>query len=261
MPRHFTLIEMAMLRTESNIGPSQSHPTRLFFLKEINGLTSTTMLKKEKAAITAEDVDELRETLLEMLAVAEGTGTPKFNSPIVLKSGERLIYAITGAGLFEVRRRPGVDGTAAAAPTILDHGRVAITSQGVTFLGAKCTREWPFAKLIRVKHFDDRPWTGIQVTTRERMSGFTYRGLRPEFVRSRMTLAVAIQRGQRDRVAGELRDLLDEVERRGITPLEQADTHVPVRMPPQRSVAAINEGRPKRQKPLILAARAVEKGA
>jgi hypothetical protein len=55
---------------------------------------------------------------------------------------------------------------------------VAITSQGVTFLGAKCTREWPFAKLIRVKHFDDRPWTGIQVTTRERMSGFTYRGLR-----------------------------------------------------------------------------------
>jgi hypothetical protein len=216
---------------------------------------------KEMGAITADDVHELRDTLLEMLAVADGTGSPPFNSPIVLKSGERLIYAITGAGLFEVRRRSG-DPDEEGVPTILDHGRVAITTQRVAFLGAKYSREWPFAKLIRVKHFDNQPWTGIQATTRERMSGFTYRGLRPEFVRSRMTLAIAIHRGQQDKVAGELRELLAEVERRVATGSpDQNEAPTPVRVAPERVVATRIEGLPKRQKPLIAAAQAFEKGA
>jgi hypothetical protein len=216
---------------------------------------------KEMAAITAEDVHELRDTLREMLAVAEGASTPPFNSPIVLKSGERLIYAITGAGLFEVRRRPG-DPDEAGVPTILDHGRVAITTQRVAFLGAKYSREWPFAKLIRVKHFENQPWTGIQATTRERMSGFTYRGLRPEFVRSRLTLAIAIHRGQQDKVAGELRELLAEVERRVATASPEANApSTPVRVAPERVVATSIESHPKRQKPLIAAAQAFERGA
>jgi hypothetical protein len=228
-------------------------------VKEINGLFSTTSLIKEKAAITAEDVLELRGTLLEMLALAEGTGTSSFNSPIVLKPGERLIYAITGAGLFEIRRRQGLDGKDEGVPTILDHGRVAITNQRVAFLGAKFTREWPFTKLIRVKHFDEQPWTGIQVTTRERMSGFTYRGLRPEFVRSRMTLAVAIHRGQEDRVADELRELLAEVDRRLSVGRESVG---PVRIAAQRSVVAAADVRSRRQKtPVIMAPQPVEKGA
>src|SRR5438132_1250895 len=135
-------------------------------------------LQKGEGGIAAEDVLELRDTLVEMLALAEGTGTHSLTSPIVLKPGERLVYTITGAGLFEIRRRPGENGPDAGMATIVDHGRVAISSHRVVFLGAKCTREWPFAKLIRLKHFEHQPWTGIQVTTRDRLSGFTYRGLR-----------------------------------------------------------------------------------
>jgi hypothetical protein len=193
-------------------------------------------------------VQELRQALLEMLALAEGTGNPSFNSPIALKSGERLVYSITGAGLFEVRRQRGDDGKEAGVPVVLDHGRVSITTQRVAFAGAKHTREWPFAKLIRVKHFDEQPWTGIRVTTRERLSGFTYRGLRPEFVRSRMTLAVAIHRGQHDRVAGELRQLLAEVDRRLGSTSEIVPTPTPeqqpVRIAAPRSAVAARARRP-----------------
>jgi plasmid stabilization system protein ParE len=193
-------------------------------------------------------VQELRQALLEMLGLAEGTGNASFNSPIALKSGELLVYAITGAGLFEVRRQRGDDGKEAAVPVVLDHGRISITTQRVAFSGAKYTREWPFAKLIRVKHFDEQPWTGIRVTTRERMSGFTYRGLRPEFVRSRMTLAVAIHRGQQDQVAGELRQLLAEIDRRlGSTPeivTSPPPEHQPVRIAAPRSAVAARARRP-----------------
>jgi hypothetical protein len=213
-----------------------------------NGLFGATDWEKEKAAIT-EDVQELRQALLEMLAIAEGTGNPSFNSPIVLKSGERLVYAITGAGLFEVRRQRGEDGKEAGVPVVLDHGRISVTTQRVAFSGAKYTREWPFAKLIRVKHFEEQPWTGIRVTTRERMSGFTYRGLRPEFVRSRMTLAVAMFRGDQDRVAGELRQLLAEVDRRlGATPdavvVAPASEPPPVRIAAPRSAVVARTRRP-----------------
>jgi hypothetical protein len=138
---------------------------------------------------------------------------------------------------------------------------VAITTQRVVFMGAKYTREWPLARLVRVEHFEERPWTGLEVTTRERMSGFTYRGLRPDFVRSRMTLAIAIQRGQQDKVAGELRQLLAQVEQRAASTDRPAHSPRTVGTPADRSVAAITESRPKRQKPLIAAAQAIEKGA
>ena len=187
------------------------------------------MFAKHRAAKAAEEAAVARAEMGRMLSVAEGRDHPA--ATIVLKPGEECVHAINGAGLFETRRGPGhwqgrssgisvpVGGgvrirTGASrghyvqgseAPTIIDTGTVTITSRRVVFTGPRYTREWDFGKLVGIEHFQDQPWTAIQVSNRQKTSGFTYKGLRPDFVHAWLDIALAINGGHRDQAAEQLR--------------------------------------------------------
>ncbi len=72
-------------------------------------------------------------------------------------------------------------------PTIIDTGTVTFTTQRIVFLGERWTREWNFAHLLGIQHFTNQPWTAIQVANRQKTSGFTYQGLRPDLVHAAST--------------------------------------------------------------------------
>ncbi len=139
--------------------------------------------------------------------------------PLVLKKGERSVFMFTGGGLFEPRRGPGhyrgasqgfsipvgnsgvryrigqsrgtfVQGD--EAPTIIDTGPIVMTTARVVFLGAKRTVEWAFAKLIAVQHYHDRPWTAIQVSNRQKVTGITYDAANEHNLRLRLEAALAL---------------------------------------------------------------------
>ena len=190
------------------------------------------MFAKHRAAREAAEAAATRAEITQMLDVAEGREHPP--APIVLKAGEECVLVIHGAGLFESRRGPGqwqgrssgisvpvgaglrirtgasrghyVQG--AEEPTIIDTGTVTITSQRVVFAGPRYTREWNFSKLIGIEHFEKQPWTAIQVSNRQKTSGFTYKGLRLDFVHAWLDLALAIDSGQRAEAADQLRTQL-----------------------------------------------------
>jgi hypothetical protein len=158
-------------------------------------------------------------------------------SPIVLKPGERAIYVLPGAGLFEPRRGRGhwtggstgfsvptgagtrfrvgathgyyVQGT--EAPTITDTGTLTLTDHRAVFQGDTHTREWHYDKLVGVQHFAKQPWTAIQVSNREKTSGFTYKGTRTDFVRSWLEISIGLYEGKHDEVLSQLQDQLKEL--------------------------------------------------
>lgn len=193
------------------------------------------MFAKHKAAKAAEEAGLLRAELSRMLAVAQGREHPA--TSIVLKGGEECIHVITGAGLFETRRGPGhwegrssgisvpVGGgvrirtgasrghyvQGAEAPTIIDTGTVTMTSKRVVFTGPRYTREWDFGRLVGVEHFEHQPWTAIQVSNRQKTSGFTYNGLRLDFVHTWLNIAMAINQGERAQVVEQLQSQLAAV--------------------------------------------------
>ena len=190
------------------------------------------MFAKHRAAREAAQAAITKAEITRMLGVAEGREHPP--APIVLKPGEECVHVINGAGLFETRRGPGqwqgrssgisvpvgagvrirtgasrghyVQG--AEAPTIIDTGTVTMTSRRVVFAGPRYTREWDFSKLIGFEHFEKQPWTAIQVSNRQKTSGFTYKGLRLDFVHAWLDLALAISTGQRAQAADQLRTQL-----------------------------------------------------
>jgi hypothetical protein len=139
--------------------------------------------------------------------------------PLVLKKGERSVFLFTGGGLFEPRRGPGhyqgasqgfsipIGGTRVRYrigqsrgtfiqgdenPTIIDTGTVVVTTQRVVFLGTKRTVEWAFSKLIAVQHYQNRPWTAIQVSNRQKVTGITYDAAHEHNLRLRLEAAVAM---------------------------------------------------------------------
>jgi hypothetical protein len=189
---------------------------------------------EKRAADQARAQAELRSTISELIDIAGGGSAQTANWPLLLKPGERLVYGITGAGLFEPRREPGhwsgrsggfsvpvgdgirmrigksagtyVQGD--ETPTIIDHGDVSFTTQRVVFQGDKYTREWLFSKLVGVMHYADQPRTAIQVSNRQKTSGIVYTGISPDAVRLRLAVAIAICRGESQEVTKELRDEL-----------------------------------------------------
>ena len=179
---------------------------------------------QREAEAKAQAVADLRAAVVDLLVVAEG-GTKDPPEPtgwsLVLKPGERLVYPMTGVGLFEPRRGPGhwsgrsagfsvpvTDGIrfrigksagtyvqGNETPTIIDSGDISFTTQRIVFQGRTYTREWMFSKLIGIAHDATQAWTAIQVSNREKTSGIVYTGIPPDVVRLELAVAVAIFNG------------------------------------------------------------------
>jgi hypothetical protein len=193
----------------------------------------------EQAAREAHDRADLRQAVINLIALAEGQDTTDPDWSLVLRHGERLVSTVQGCRLFEPRRGAGhwegrsagvsvpvpdtrirvrVGKTAgtfvqgAETPTVIDTGNASITTQRVVFQGDKYTREWDFSKLIGVVHYSDHPATAIQVSNRQKTSGIVYPGPSPEPLRLAMTVAIAIFQGEADETVKELRDELAKLD-------------------------------------------------
>ena len=137
--------------------------------------------------------------------------------PLELHGGERVYYVAAGAALIEPRRLPShweggysgfsfriargvrwqVGGTrghtvpGAEVPTPIDTGTATITDQRVVFQGAKQAREWAYAKLLGYQHDPSEPWTAIQVSNRQKVSGVLYDRAHADEFQFRLALALA----------------------------------------------------------------------
>jgi hypothetical protein len=205
----------------------------------------------EEAAEKARDRADLRQAVVNLMALAAGQDSTDPDWPLVLKPGERLVSKIEGSGLFEPRRGPGhwegrsagvsvpvgdtglrvrlgksagtyVQG--AETPTVIDRGNASITTERVVFQGDKYTREWDFSKLIGVIHYSDHPATAIQVSNRQKTSGIVYPGPSPEPLRLAMTVAIAIFHSEADETIKELRDELAKLDAAAPPPALTATT-------------------------------------
>lgn len=193
------------------------------------------MFEKRKAAKAAAETELLRSTLTAMIAIGEGRSSPE--TPLRLGPRERAVYTIDRAGLFETRRGPGqwsgrssgvsvpvglgirvrtgqsrghyVQG--AESPTVIDTGTVTFTNQRVVFLGNKYTRVWDFSKLLGVEHNTSAKQTAIQVSNREKTSGFTYPALRPDLIAAWLELAIALGNGEQSEALAHLKQQLQAV--------------------------------------------------
>jgi hypothetical protein len=136
---------------------------------------------------------------------------------IIARPGESAYLVLKGAALIEPRRLPGhwsgrsqgfsipvyggvryrvgaSKGTfqqGAEVPTPIDQGTVLISDQRVVFAGSKHTREWLYPKLIGFHHDEQAPWTALQVSNRQKVSGILYTEATETMVRFRLELALA----------------------------------------------------------------------
>ncbi len=158
--------------------------------------------KEHAVAIAAwTQEDDVLKGLLSIVEEGGATDDVGGDVALVLKKGEHSVLQIFGAGLFEPQRGPGhYAGRSSGVsipigiagihyrigqsrgtfiqgdenPTIIDTGTVAITDQRVVFLGSIRTVEWLFSKLVAIQHYQNRPWTAIQVSNRAKVTGITY---------------------------------------------------------------------------------------
>ncbi len=208
---------------------------------------------EKEAAAKAKASSELRSSIIELIRIADG-GTAEITGwPLMLKTGERLVNALSNGGLFEPRREPGhwsgrsagfsvpvADGIrfrlgksagtyvqGAEEPTVIDTGDISFTTQRVVFQGGKYTREWLFSKLIGITHDASQPCTAIQVSNREKTSGIVYQGRPPDLVRLHLAVAVAIFNGDGAEAAQELREKLNDLD--ATVPAEASSGALPAR--------------------------------
>ena len=175
-------------------------------------------LRRRQAELAIERWEEQEQDLLELLEeTRDFTGAT--DTALILKKGELAYQTLNGAGLIEPRRLPGswqgrssgysfhvakgVNYRIGASrgtykqgdevPQIIDVGTITITNQRVVFQGTKASREWAYAKLLGFQHADDPggPWTALQVSNRQKVSGFMYDDEHADVIRFRLALAVA----------------------------------------------------------------------
>jgi hypothetical protein len=152
--------------------------------------------------------------------------------PVVLRRDEHVLYVLEGAQLVEWKRLPGhwvggysgfsfriakgvryhVGGTRGhyeqgeERPAPIDMGTITITDQRVVFQGLKQAREWPYSKLLGYQHDPKIPMTSLQVSNRQKVSGFLYDGEHAESIHFRLALAIAHYQG----TTGELVSSLEQ---------------------------------------------------
>lgn len=76
------------------------------------------------------------------------------------------------------------------------------------FLGAKRTIEWAFSRLIAIQHYQNRPWTAIQVANRQKVTGITYDAANEHNLRLRLEAALALFNGERAELEAQLHEAL-----------------------------------------------------
>ena len=151
------------------------------------------------------------------------------DSSVLLKKGERIYAALPRVTLIEASvaaagqlgtdsgfsfhgmRSIGANrGSTPANPTsvpegmrVVDHGSVTVTDRRVAFQGSKKGREWALAKLQGIEHSSTQPYTLIQVTNRQKISGILYPLAYATAWRFNLALALAVFNNDRQRlVAG-----------------------------------------------------------
>jgi hypothetical protein len=181
-------------------------------------------------------LDEARDELgLAQTYYGEAGAAPE---GVLLKPGERLYLHARGALLVEVRHAPGhyVGGSQGVSlhimkgvnyrvgslrghyepgpesPTPLDEGDVTITDQRVAFTGEKQSREWLFDKLLGYTHSTDAPWTALQVSNRQKVSGFAYDQDNADNVKFRLELALSAHRGTRSDLVQHCQQALQDLQ-------------------------------------------------
>lgn len=121
-------------------------------------------------------------------------------SGMVLKPGEGCYYTYGNSSLIESRRAQGhyVAGYSGFSfrvakgvnyhlggvrghyvpgpdePAQIDAGTMFFTTQRFVFLGSRQNREWAFPKLLGYQHDPAAPRTFVQVSNRQKVSGFDY---------------------------------------------------------------------------------------
>ena len=167
--------------------------------------------------------------------------------PVVLKHDEHLFYVLEGAQLIEPKRPPGhwvggysgfsfriakgvryhVGGTRGhyqqgeERPAPIDMGTVTITDKRVVFQGTRQVREWAFSRLIGYQNDPKIPMTNLEVSNRQKVSGFLYDHEHAESVHFRLALAVAHHTGSVDDLVASLERELAEHE--AAKPVQPAD--------------------------------------
>lgn len=180
---------------------------------------------------------------------------------VALKKGERAVAVLGGCALIESRRAPGhyaggysgfsfkiakgvryhtggSRGTYVPGdeqPTAMDVGTVTVTNQRVVFQGSKQAREWSYSKLIGIQHDPQRPWTAIQVSNRQKVSGFFYDDEHTAEVRFRLALGVALFNDATDELAASLERELREHGAARPAPPEIAAQPPAIKPPPPES--------------------------
>jgi hypothetical protein len=159
--------------------------------------------------------------------------------PLALKSGERALLVIRGAGLFEPRSQGGqwkggshgisipignsryryrVGRTrghyvrSPDVPTVIDRGDVTITDRRVVFQGGKQVREWAWGKLIGFTHDDKQCTTAIQVANRQKVSGIVYTNVDPDRVHLVFEVASEVGQDNEGEAVADLRAMLPSAE-------------------------------------------------
>jgi hypothetical protein len=148
-----------------------------------------------------------------------------------LKSDELVFWVAQGAVLVEPRRGPttyqgGYQGFSfpightgiryrigagrghavqgQEKPTAVDTGVATITNRRIVFQGPLQTREWDYSKLLGYQHFDSPPWTALQVSNRQKTSGFLYDNASAHEIQFRIVLALANYNHTLDQLIGQL---------------------------------------------------------
>lgn len=126
---------------------------------------------------------------------------PDWDFPVQPQKGETIYAVIAGVSLVEPRRLKGqwqggtsgfsfriakgvhyrvgsTRGTYEPGPEVITRvdqgGTVYITSKRVMYLGTQRTTEWKFANLLGFQHDEEMGATFLQVSNRQKVSGFLY---------------------------------------------------------------------------------------
>lgn len=189
--------------------------------------------------------EEEREHVKDVLYMAEHldevyqASANELGGDLRTKPGEHMLLSIEGSSLVEPRRTAGSyqggsagvsfrvakgvsfrvgqhRGTFVPGPeeqTVIDQGgRVFITTQRVVFVGPRQSREWAFSKMLSLSHDGARGATYIQVSNRQKTSGFVYGPSLARSVQDRLTLALAVFDNETEYLASQLRDQLKELD-------------------------------------------------
>jgi hypothetical protein len=172
------------------------------------------------ALSTWQAADDSLRRFLSDLAAGPSVDVPGY----LFKKGEVATLDYQGAVLVEPRRQQGhytggysgfsfkvttgvryhvggTRGTYQPGPevaTVIDQGDITMTNQRVVFRGPKQTREWAFTKLVGWHHDDPHPITYLQVSNRQKTSGFGYSAEHAPLVRFRLAWAMALYSEQVD---------------------------------------------------------------